>query len=300
MKIYVIIVSYNGMQWHDRCFTSLRQSTVPVQTVVIDNGSTDGTLDFIKGNYPEIHLIENKENLGFGRANNLGMRYALDQGADYVFLLNQDTWIEPDTLEKLVQIYQSHHEYGIMSPIHMTADKQHIEPLLLQRIADYKTTDPTLINDLCFGTLKEVYDTNYVNAAAWLLPRKTIETIGGFDPVFFIYGEDDNYINRVLYHGLRIGICPKTSIVHDARQERPLYDSREHEVLMMIEYTDVNKTHHVEKDMRQHWLKTITSFLKGRKTVAKRHYADYLWLRKHRKAIEKSVTLNKQLGMNWL
>lgn len=300
MKIFAIIVTFNGIQWCDRCFGSLRNSKIPIDTVIIDNGSNDGTVDFIKENYPEIHIVENHENLGFGKANNLGMRYALDHGADYVFLLNQDAWIEPDTVENLVRIHQEHPEYGILSPMHLNAEKNGIEHLLLGRLDDHRTTDPALFEDLYFGRLKEVYETKYVNAAAWLLQRKTLETVGGFDPLFFIYGEDDNYINRVLYHGMKIGICPKTRLVHDNNRPRPLYESREHEVLMMIEYTDVNKTHHVRGDMRQHWLKTITSFVKGRKAVAKRHYANYLWLKKNRKAIENSILTNKQPGLNWL
>ena len=95
-KIFVIIVTYKGNQWYERCFTSLRNSEYPVQTIVIDNASNDGTVEYIRENFPEIYLIESEENLGFGRANNIGMRYALDHGCDYVFLLNQDAWIKPE------------------------------------------------------------------------------------------------------------------------------------------------------------------------------------------------------------
>lgn len=300
MKVFVVIVTYNGLKWYDRCFGSLKSSEIPLKVIAVDNASTDGSCDYIRQHFPEVEVFLQDKNLGFGRANNLGMRYALDHGADFVFLLNQDAWIEPDTIKNLIEIHQKHPEYGILSPIHMTADKQHIEPLLLQRIADYKTTDPQLVNDFYFRTLKEVYDTKYVNAAAWLLPRGTIETIGGFDPIFFHYGEDDNYINRMLFQSMKVGICPQTQIVHDNNRPRPLYDSREHEVLMMIDYTDVNKQHNIKQDMRQHWLKAITSIVKGRKEVSKRHYDDYLWLKRNRKAIERSILTNKRPGLNWL
>ena len=110
VKLFVIVVTYKGKQWYDRCFVSLRESTLPVQTIVVDNASNDGTVEYIRAHFPEIHLIESKENLGFGRANNLGMRCALDQGCDYVFLLNQDAWVEPDTFEKMVAIHQQHKE----------------------------------------------------------------------------------------------------------------------------------------------------------------------------------------------
>lgn len=300
VNIFVVVVLYKGKQWYDRCFNSLLLSDVPLHVVVVDNASNDGTVDYVKENYRGFSIIESDTNLGFGRANNLGIRYAIDNEADFVFLLNQDAWVEPDTITQLINIAQTHPEYGILSPIHLNAEKNGVEHLLLKRLDDYRTTDSALFNDLYFDRLKEVYDTKYVNAAAWLLPRKTIETIGGFDPVFFHYGEDDNYINRVMYHGFKIGICPKIQVVHDNDRPRPLYDSREHEVLMLIEYTNVNKHHDVGKEMRHHCMMAVKGFLKGRKKVAKAHYTDYLWLKKHREDIEASVSANRIKGSNWL
>ena len=109
-KVFVVVVTFKGGQWYDRCFTSLRESTIPVQAVVVDNASNDGTVEYIREHYPEIHLIESKENLGFGRANNIAMRYAMDQGCDYVFLLNQDAWVDKDTIEKMIHIHSNHPE----------------------------------------------------------------------------------------------------------------------------------------------------------------------------------------------
>ncbi len=299
-KVFAVVVTYKGSQWYERCFSSLNKSKVSINTIAVDNASADNTVDYLKQHFPDVHIIENKENVGFGRANNLGIKYALDHGADFVFLLNQDAWVEPDTMSQLIDIARSHPNYGILSPVHLNAEKNSIEKLLLKRLDDYRTTDSRLFDDLYFNRLKEIYDTKYVNAAAWLLPRKTIEMIGGFDPVFFHYGEDDNYINRVIYHGLKIGICPCVQVVHDNDRPRPLYDSREHEVLMLIEYTNVNKHHDIGKEMRQHRVKAMKGFLKGRKKAAKAHYADYLWLKKHQVAIETSVCINRNRGLNWL
>lgn len=300
MIVFAVVVTYNGMQWYDRCFGSLCSSEIPVEIVVVDNASSDDTSVFIKKNFSHIHLIESNENLGFGRANNLGIRFALDHGADFVLLLNQDAWIEPNTIEGLMAIAHAHPEFGILSPIHMNVDKSRIEHLLLRRLDDCRTTDPALFDDLFFGRVSDVYETKYVNAASWFLSRKTLETIGGFDPIFFHYGEDDNYLHRTRYHGLKVGVCPQIRVVHDNDRPRPLYDSREHEVLMLIEYTNVNKTHNISRDMRQHWFKALKGFLKGRRKAAKAHYADYLWLKKHQVAIETSVCINRNRGLNWL
>ena len=122
-KIFVIIVTYKGMRWYDKCFTSLRESTMPVQTVVVDNTPGEDDAKYIKENYPEIHIIKTDENLGFGKANNLGMRYALDHGCDYVFLLNQDAWIETNTLGELVRIAEKYPEYGLLGSNKSTEEK---------------------------------------------------------------------------------------------------------------------------------------------------------------------------------
>src|SRR3569623_1941984 len=95
--IYVVIVTYNGMKWVDKCLHDVLQSDTNIKVVVIDNRSTDETVNFIKTNYPEIDLTETNENLGFGRANNIGIKQAVKANADYVFLLNQDGYVEKDT-----------------------------------------------------------------------------------------------------------------------------------------------------------------------------------------------------------
>lgn len=300
MKVYVIIVTYNGKKWYERCFDSLRQSTIPVTELAIDNASSDDTVSFIKTNYPEVKLILSEKNSGFGQANNIGIKQALNEGADYVFLLNQDAWIEPDTLKTLIEIHQSNPQYGILSPMHLTADRNQIEPLLLQRLADHATTDIRFVEDAYFNRLNGVYDTKYVNAAAWLLPRKTLETVGGFDPIFFHYGEDDNYINRVIYHGFKIGISPKTVIVHDCNPVRELYDNREQKILWMIDYTNVNNTIEVSREKKGLLRKVFTSILKLRWKRASACLAQYRFLMDYEGKIKISRNTNQHTGANWL
>ncbi len=127
INVFVVVVTYNGKYWYDRCFPSLLSSEVPVQIIVIDNASADDTVKFIKDKYPEIILFESDKNLGFGKANNIGIKYALDHNADFVFLLNQDAWIEVNTLEELIRVSILNPEYGILSPIHLNAEKTEIE-----------------------------------------------------------------------------------------------------------------------------------------------------------------------------
>ena len=152
LKVFVVIVTYKGKQWYDRCFASLRESTIPVQTIVVDNASEDGSVEYIREKYPEVILMENRENLGFGRANNMGMRYALDHDCDYVFLLNQDTWIEPDAIEKLVRVHSEHPEYGILSPLHIAPDGSRLN-MLVDDGKDQYSKNFDMLSDLCCGTV---------------------------------------------------------------------------------------------------------------------------------------------------
>lgn len=300
MKIFVIIVTYNGKQWYDRCFTSLRESKVPVQTFVIDNASTDGSAEYIKEHYPEVLLIENKENVGFGRANNQGMRYALDHGCDYVFLLNQDAWlIQDDALERLVYIARHHTEYGIISPMHLTADQKDIS-IQYENISHECGRE--LVRDLYCGQLKDIYETDYVNAAAWLLPRKTIEVIGGFDPIFFLYGEDDNYINRVHYHGLKIGVCPSARIIHDhpcsAKTSSQITYLPKKELL--VKWTDINYAYSLNRNIRYFLRKYLLFISSGNIKSACDAYSRLKYNIKLNKKIKQSRTNNKQQKQSWL
>ena len=120
MKILVIVVTWNGMRWLERCLGSVRASEVPADLYVWDNDSTDGSADWVQGHFPEAKLVRSADNLGFAEANNHGMRYALEKGYDYVYLLNQDAWIEPSTLGTLVAAHRAHPDFAVLSPLQMT------------------------------------------------------------------------------------------------------------------------------------------------------------------------------------
>lgn len=302
-KVFVIIVTYKGQRWYDNCFSSLRKSTMPVQTIVVDNASNDGTVEYIKEHYPEIYLIESKENLGFGRANNKAMRYALDNDCDYVFLLNQDAWVEPDTLEKLVYIHQRHPEYGILAPLQVNKEKTEV----LRGLVDFLTypgkINHQMISDLLMGTETEIYSVGEVNAAAWLLPRKTLETIGGFDPIFLHYGEDWNYLSRVLYHEMKVGVAPALKVVHDCKEsvKRPDGYSMDFDKWLLLRSTDLLYPDTHPDEMIRHYRRTAMEKLLGfHKATFLENWKSYSFLRSHRDDIMKSRKQNKELGSNWL
>ncbi len=216
--VYSIVVTYNGIEWIDKCLNSLINSLYPTQIIVIDNGSSDTTISFIKTNFKQVQLIETGKNLGFGQANNLGIAEAIKNNADYFFLLNQDAWVETDTLTSLINVHTGNPDYGIISPVHLNGagtalDAYFLEYLVKSDIRGYLTNSLFKnIDDL------PVIETSFVNAAGWLLSKKCIKVVGGFDPIFFHYGEDRNYTQRTLYHGLKIAVDPNSRLFHDREQ----------------------------------------------------------------------------------
>lgn len=214
MKIIVIIVTYNAMPWVERCFNSLQLSSLQPDVYVVDNGSTDGTQVFVQSHYPDVVFQQCKENLGFGKANNLGLQYALDHNYDYVYLLNQDAWVFPDTFERLVEISMRNSEYGILSPFQMEANMEHLDRNFKKNVCKWQSS-PELLDDIYFQKQKEVIPVTSVMAAHWLITRKCLHTVGGFSPTFPHYGEDDNYIHRASLWGFCIGVVPQLNVVHD-------------------------------------------------------------------------------------
>ena len=214
MKVLVIIVTYNAMRWIDRCLGSLRDSETSIDAFIVDNGSDDGTQDYIKRNFPNVLFHQSETNLGFGKANNLGLQYAMDHNYDYVYLLNQDAWIFPDTVKNIIDVSKKHPEYAILSPFQMNADLYHIDANFANDTCSWRSNHDFL-SDIYNNHLSEVYPVSFVMAAHWFMPISTIKKVGGFSPSFPHYGEDGNYIDRVCYNGLKVGIVPNLKVVHD-------------------------------------------------------------------------------------
>ena len=214
-RVLTIIVTYNGLSWIDSCLGSLRRSEYPTDVYLVDNSSTDGTPEYVREHYPEVILHESSENLGFGKANNQGLKYALTNGYDYAYLLNQDAWVQPETLGHLVDAMESNQEYGVLSPVQMNASMQH---------PDAAFEEKCLKGPLSGYESGTVYQVPFVMAAHWMISRRALEEVGGFSPVFYHYGEDDNYLDRVKFKGMKVGFLAGTYAVHD-RESRVLTKS---------------------------------------------------------------------------
>lgn len=215
IEVFVIVVTYNSLPWIDTCLRSCGEYKI----IIVDNNSSDQTISHVKSNFPSVHLLPQNGNLGFGQANNIGIKYALEQGAEYVFLLNQDAYLQEGCIETLIETHKKNITYGILSPIHLNGQGNRLD----RNFSNYinYTANPDFYSDFVLKKpLLEIYEVPFVNAAGWLLSRDILEKVGGFDPIFFHYGEDDNYCQRARFHGFKIGVVPTTFLYHD-RAERP-------------------------------------------------------------------------------
>lgn len=211
-SIYAIIVTYNAMRrgWIDRCLNSLRESTVPVIPIVVDNCSTDGTREHIPQHYPEAVWLPQDKNLGFGQGNNAGIRYAMAHNASHVLLLNQDAALHADAIEHMLKADDG---LSLLSPLHLNGTGTAFD----HNFRKYSfPSDSSITEDILVrGNMKTAYETGEICAACWLLPVGVIENIGGFNPVFFQYSEDNNYYDRLRYHGIRTLLVPHAKMYHD-------------------------------------------------------------------------------------
>ena len=214
-EILTIVVTYNAMKWLDRCLGSLSESEVPTDVIVIDNGSVDGTCEYIAGNYPDVLLTRSEENLGFGKANNVAFRYALEHQYRYVYLMNQDAWVYKDTLSVLTSAMDSDSSIGILSPMQMTASGDRPDMRFEKKCPAEALED--ISGPVASG---KVYETKFVMAAHWMISRECLQKVGGFSPAFPHYGEDDNFIHRARLKGYRICVHSGAKAVHD-REMRP-------------------------------------------------------------------------------
>lgn len=218
MKVYCVIVTFNGLSWIDKCLTSIYREEIPPSIVVVDNCSTDATVEFIRSKYPDIEVIVTPENIGFGRGNNLGIRKAIERRADYVFLLNQDAYLIPGCVKVLVKALEAEPKAGLVSPIHLAGDGRNLDFLFYKYV--HPNSTPFLIGDVLQGKNQNIYEAEFVNAAAWMLRGSLIKEIGLFHPSFDHYGEDREYVARLQRSGYKVLICSNCWILHDRPQHR--------------------------------------------------------------------------------
>ena len=292
-------MTYNGMKWVDHCLQSLQQSYLPIQPVVIDNGSTDGTRDHLPAHYPDVVWLPQDENLGFGQANNLGLRYALYNNADYALLLNQDAWINP---EMIVQLLRFDDHESILSPIHLNGEGSDFDSNFRQNTIS-RSSDILNLRELRQGDKLKPFEARAVAAACWLLPIEIVRKVGGFNPLFFQYGEDHNYLDRAFYHGFRLKVVPTTFACHDREQfgNRHLYQRRVVYRYLLLNATDINNRPSLGAQLKicAFWCRIGLHSHKFFRFFGQ-SITGFIRLRRHRRQIKESRVLEQIPGTTWL
>lgn len=303
-KVHIIIVTWNGMKWIDTCLNSVQKSHYPVTTIVIDNNSSDGTPNYIAQQFPKVKLIQSDKNLGFGKANNIGIRQALDEETDYCFLLNQDAYLQPHTISELIKVAETG-EYGIIAPTHLNGDASHLD-IYFRDFVIAKT--PEYLDNAMLEKKQTLFQASFIPAAGWLLPRKTITEIGGFDALFYHYGEDDNYCLRCQYHHRPIVFTTTACILHDRENtigNSTMYNHKLSFRHIVQDCADINSSiaFIIQKQGRQFYDEIGLWFMylfTGKWKMLHNFLKDYFKIIQLIPKIRHSRKLNKTLGANWI
>lgn len=217
-KICVILVNYNGKEYNDKCIDSIFSSTIAekIQIVVVDNASSDGSRESLHEKWDgnkRVHIIDLAENSGFAKANNVAIRWAIENGITHYLLLNNDTEIEIDAIEKM---WKCHEENAcIVTPKIFYADKSNIlwcaggkfSPIIMKpvQIGENEENSEKYNKD---------YDCGFANGCAIFFDEHILQKTGLLDESFFLYYEDTEFSMRAGKCGVGIRYCAGAIVYH--------------------------------------------------------------------------------------
>lgn len=226
MDLSVIIVSYNTQDLLKQTIASVinTASNITYEIIVSDNDSTDGSPSMVRREFPDVLLIENKANLGFSKGNNIAMKEAKGR---YILLLNSDTVVEGDCLERCIAYMDKHNDIGALGCkiVLPSGDLDHAckrgfptpEASLYYMLGLHKAFP----GNKKYGTYSashvgedEVAEVDALMGAFMMLPRKVIDEVGMLDENFFMYGEDLDWCYRIKEAGYKVVYYPKGQVIH--------------------------------------------------------------------------------------
>lgn len=235
MDVSIIIVNYNTCALTLQCLYSVYEKTAGLsfEVIVVDNASSDDSVVQIKKEFPQVTLIESVENLGFGKANNLGFEQS---SGNYIFLLNSDTLLINNAIALLWKFLEEHSEFAIAGGQLYEADANtpthsycYLFPSLLMELDILLRGAITHRIDkrrLKYVIKKGFDEVAYITGADMMLRRSDIQELGFFDPSFFLYFEETELSYRFYSHGKLSVFFPEAKIVHIAGASFPLAKAR--------------------------------------------------------------------------
>lgn len=219
VKLTFVILNFNKPEETIACLRSLQKIKIEdwsLKILLIDNGSTDNSVKLIKQKFPKILIIENSKNLGFAAGANVGIRRALKEDSDYIFLLNNDTLINQRALVYLIKVIGEEQKIGIVSPTLKFKKQGRLFFDLGGRINWFlgRTSHQELTTQEFKKVRSEKIFPEYVSGCAMLVRREVFERVGFFDEDFFLYFEDVDFCLRSKAAGFKIVLVPKAIIFH--------------------------------------------------------------------------------------
>ena len=214
----VVVFAYNGLPWIERCLDSVRG----YETIVVDHGSTDGTVELVRDRFPEARLVQ-QENKGLGGGSNAGMRVA---SGDYFLLLNSDAWAVGDAVERLVEFAEAHPEAAVAGPRLSNPDgslQRTVRgfPTLWRLATEYfflrKLAPHTRALNAFYGARfdhDEVREAEFLMGACLLVRGQAADTVGLFDEDFFMFSEETDWCYRFRKAGWKVLFYPGAAFVH--------------------------------------------------------------------------------------
>jgi GT2 family glycosyltransferase/lipopolysaccharide/colanic/teichoic acid biosynthesis glycosyltransferase len=226
LDLSIIIVNYNVKEFLQNLIHSIEKASLNLtkEIIIIDNASDDGSVDFIKEKFPQIKLIANSKNLGFGKANNIGLKQAAGK---YILLINPDTLVAEDTFEKMIKFFESNSEAGLAGCKILNPDGS--LQLACRRSFPGPWTSFTKVTglssmfpnnkifaryNLTYLDENKTYEVDAISGSFMMMRKEVYEKVGGFDEQFFMYGEDLDLCFRIQQSGFKVYYVHSTQIIH--------------------------------------------------------------------------------------
>jgi N-acetylglucosaminyl-diphospho-decaprenol L-rhamnosyltransferase len=221
-SLSIILVNYNGAELLANCLSSLAQfSAANYETIVIDNASTDRSIELIKDRFPAIEIICNSSNLGFGKANNLAVEEAKNE---YLLFLNTDTILTENTPQILLKYLQQYPDIGAIGSRIVFEDGSYqlsagkLPNIVVEAIDKIRYALDRrwhhLVANFYNQRYSQIQEVGWLTGACLMMRRDVFDRIGGFDEHFFMYFEDKDICKRVSDIGFKVVYYPHTSLIH--------------------------------------------------------------------------------------
>jgi hypothetical protein len=219
-SVAVIVLNWNNAPDTIACLASLAAQDYPCSVLVVDNGSTDGSVACIRDAYPDVEVFETGANLGYAGGNNVGMRLLLDRHPDYLFVLNNDVLLDTACLRYLVQVAEADPKAGFVGPLILQReepDRIQSAGTLCDRYGNWRQRG---LDELNVDQYDVEGEADALVGCAILMRATTLEQIGLLDERFYLYDEDIDWCLRVLEAGWRVRFVPQSKVWHRSSNVR--------------------------------------------------------------------------------